>query len=974
MIHPTGTGKSFIGFKYCEDYPELSVLWLSPSEYIFKTQCEGLLATGTQVPGNITFMTYAKLSMLEPEELSELHPDAVILDEMHRAAAPTWEKNVQTLLSRNPEPVAVGLTATHIRYLDNQKDTTETFDMTVASEMSLGEAVALGILNPPRYVLSVYSYQDELEAYAKRIRRAKSKAVRDEANEYFEALRRAIEKAEGLDVVFSRHMTAKHGKYLVFCANIEHLDEMIGKVPEWFAKVDPAPHVYRAYADDPGTSKAFAEFKADQSEHLKLLFCIDMLNEGIHVDDVDGVILLRPTISPIIYKQQIGRALSASKKKDAVIFDVVNNIDNLYAIGTVQQEIKLAVNYYRALGEGGEIVNDSFRIIDEVGDVQKLFERLNDTLTASWDCLYAYAAAYFRENGNLEVPRRYKTPEGYSLGQWIFTQRSVYNGEQYGRLSEEQIRKLEEIGMVWDSTRDLSWNRYFAEAKKYFSEHDDLRVPIDYLTAEGLPLGRWIANQRVRRKNQIQTASLTPERIEALDEIGMLWDVPDYLWAQNYALLAQYHREHGNILMPNGYVTKDGIRLGSWLNSLRHKYRRPEDGSSLSEDQIRQLNELGMVWNPYEQRWNDAYSHAEAFYRSNTSLEVPATYKCEDGFALGKWISHQRDNYFAGKLSPERTEKLNALNMVWEKPDPWEEKYNLAEAYFRSNHNLRIPPDYKANGVWLAKWLNEQRQIFVGNRPGKHLSEEQIQKLNDIGMEWENRTKLHQKNTWDEQYEEARYFFEQNGHLNIPGDYRTSSGKLLKSWVMNQRSARGKAKLSDTQKKLLEEIGFHWGVDPWEHGYEHARRYYLEHGRLDIPNTYACEDGYKLGKWLANQRANLKSSDPCRHVSPEQKKRLDEIGMIWSISQTAWEEGYKHAAAYLKNLNGSAWKTNYVSPDGYKTGAWLRGQVRSYQKGRLSTDKKKLLERSGVQFTQEPTLRKSARKKAVDTTSQALNV
>lgn len=68
----------------------------------------------------------------------------------------------------------------------------------------------------------------------------------------------------------------------------------------------------------------FTAFKKDDSKHMKLLFCIDMLNEGIHVDDVDGVILLRPTVSPIIYLQQIGRALSAGSEKTPLIFDLVN--------------------------------------------------------------------------------------------------------------------------------------------------------------------------------------------------------------------------------------------------------------------------------------------------------------------------------------------------------------------------------------------------------------------------------------------------------------------------------------------------------------------------------------------------------------------------------------------------------------------------------------------------------------------------
>lgn len=153
---------------------------------------------------------------------------------------------------------------------------------------------------------------------------------------------------------------------------------------------------------------------------------------------------------------------------------MVNNIENLYAIGTVQQEIKLAVNYYRSLGEGSEIVNETFRIIDEVGNIRELFERLNDTLVASWDLMYSYAADYFRDNGNLEVPQRYKTPDGYSLGHWIYTQRKVYSGEQYGKLSEDRIRKLEEIGMQWESMRDLSWNRYYSEAEAYYREHGDL--------------------------------------------------------------------------------------------------------------------------------------------------------------------------------------------------------------------------------------------------------------------------------------------------------------------------------------------------------------------------------------------------------------------------------------------------------------------------------------------------------------------
>lgn len=170
--------------------------------------------------------------------------------------------------------------------------------------MTLGEAIVRGILAAPKYVMSVYSYQKDLNKYKSRIHRVKSKAVRDAAEEYFEALRRALEKADGLDEIFNKHMTDRTGKYIVFTSNIEATQECMENVPKWFGKVDKKPHVYSVYSDDPSANKSFRNFKKDNDKtHLLLLFCIDALNEGVHVEDVSGVILFRPTVSPIIYKQ-----------------------------------------------------------------------------------------------------------------------------------------------------------------------------------------------------------------------------------------------------------------------------------------------------------------------------------------------------------------------------------------------------------------------------------------------------------------------------------------------------------------------------------------------------------------------------------------------------------------------------------------------------------------------------------------------
>ena len=150
VVHPTGTGKSFIAFKLCEDHPDARVCWLSPSEYIFKTQQENLMACGANVPKNIIFYTYAKLVLLSEAELSEIKPDYIILDEFHRCGAEIWGQGVVRLLSMYKDIPVLGLSATNIRYLDNRRDMAdELFDGNIASEMTLGEAIVRGILNPP---------------------------------------------------------------------------------------------------------------------------------------------------------------------------------------------------------------------------------------------------------------------------------------------------------------------------------------------------------------------------------------------------------------------------------------------------------------------------------------------------------------------------------------------------------------------------------------------------------------------------------------------------------------------------------------------------------------------------------------------------------------------------------------------------------------------------------------------------------
>ena len=631
VIYPTGTGKSFIGFKLCEDNADKTICWFSPSRYIYQTQLENLREVSEDYsPENVKFFTYAKLMLMSEEEIGEIQPDYIILDEYHRVGAEQWGQGVDNVLRMYPNVPVLGLSATAIRYLDNQRNMTEELlDGNIASEMTLGEAIVRNILAPPKYILSIFSYQKDLEKYEKRAATAKSKAVQDAATKYLEALRRALDKADKLDLLFDKHMTDRTGKYIVFCANLEHMQDMMDKAREWFRNVDKKPHIYSVYSDDPSASKSFADFKTDNdNKHLKLLYCIDALNEGVHVPDISGVILLRPTISPIIYKQQIGRALSASKSHEPVIFDIVNNIENLYSIDAIQEEMQVAIEYYRSHGGESFIVNETFELIDKVADCKSLFDELEGTLSASWDLMYDKAKEYYELNGDLNVPKRYFTPEGYSLGTWLQTQRKVYNGTSNGILTQVQIEKLNSISMRWESVTDIAWEKYYNAAKEYREEHGDLLPKANYVNNDGIDLGRWIVHLRTFRKSGIKSNYLTPERIKKLDEIGMVWDVIDYIWEENYASAVRYHREHGNLDVPRKYVDSEGIRLWQWITALRSIRRGvTKRVNPLTDEQIARLDAIGMIWDSkYEKQWEEVFNELCEYKHKFGTLEMQASY------------------------------------------------------------------------------------------------------------------------------------------------------------------------------------------------------------------------------------------------------------------------------------------------------------------------------------------------------------
>ncbi len=925
VVHPTGTGKSFIGFKLCADNPDKRILWLSPSEYIFKTQVENLHSVSPDFSlDNVSHYTYAKLINMTDDELSSLSPDEIILDEFHRAGAQIWSQGVQKLFTLYPHAPLLGLSATHIRYLDDQRNMAdELFDGNIASEMTLGEAIVRGILNPPKYVLSIFSYQESLAKYEMRVSKTQNKAVRDKAEKYLEALRRALDKAEGLDVVFNKHMTDRTGKYIVFCANFEAMQEAISKTSEWFSRIDSHPHIYSVYSLDFSSDKSFADFKDDDSEHLKLLFCIDALNEGVHVENISGVILLRPTISPIIYKQQIGRALSASKSTIPVIFDIVNNIENLYSIDSIKEEMQTAIQYFREYDRDYDIVNDSFDVTDEVHECVELFNKLEKTLTTPWDVMYLEAKRYFEANGDLLVPLAFINENGYRVGQWVNVQRVNYRKKQY--MSESRIRRLEAIGMDWQTADERYWNDSYNKCKTYYETHHSLE---GVRTADP-HLAQWLVVQRQKYREGV----LSEERIQLLNAVGMVWSFDT--WEQFFEAAKRFYEANRHLDIQVGYITPDGLKLGRWFRSMRNMHRE----GTLSEDKEKLLESIGMKWDSQIMRnWLEKYRLAKRYYEEHGDLIIKVKYIAPDGTHLGTWISTQRTHYNDGTLTDEQIELLEKIGMVWNRDDSrWESSYSYAVRYVESGGDINaLPEEYLIDDFNLTRWIRAQRDR---KKQGK-MSADRVKKLEKLGLRWEV-----YESFWNNGFQHARDYYLTNGTLLTPNDYECSDGFKLDAWLRNQRTRYKTGSLSVEKIEKLESIGMIWEPEKlrWENGINHAKAYYDAFGDLAVPKKFVAPDGYNLGTWLVTVRRNYRTGK----LSAEKSRQLEELGVVWDSKEEGWTRGFRHAEMYYAEHGDINVGRSFVCTDGFRFGEWLAHQRSDYRDGKMKSERFERLKKIG---------------------------
>lgn len=886
VFHPTGTGKSCIAWKVVEAHPQTTFFWLvAGAQRLALRQAELTRYNGGTLPGNVRFCDCEKLAAATPEQwvrLGEQKPGCVVLDCYHELSAVCWAQSVQKLLRMCPQAKVLGLGVPNGAPVCAAAQ--ELFADCIVSHMTVAEAMAAGTMPvPSAYAALLWPQEEELATLRARIKNLCMPKGDTSLRVQYEELSWSLRQVENLTVLLPRLLSDTSGHYLVLFESAAYQEKLGAELEQLLRTVDPAVRFYAADHACFADSAAVETFLSDTAPGPKALLCVNAPGVQQPLEGLAGVILVRQSSLMSTFKQMLCRALVAAGSRSVPVFDLVAQFEGLGNGRTLQRDCTEAMTRAGSKTPG-------FRQERPMQQTYRLYGKLRREMEARWEVLCQAAADAAAKEGTLELPRSYTIHSGVPVGKWLELQRQVQAGQRPGRLTVEQAAKLEKLGIRWNHRLETAWEKGFASAQKYRTEHGDLLVPVRYRDKNDFALGEWIVYNRQRYLG----GNLTQNRIERLEAIGMVWSTSNDLWEQNYAAATQYYLEHGDLEVPIKYETPSGFGLGVWLGAQRAAHKAGE----LPQEQVERLDALGMDWtNRNDRKWMSLYDVAAAYYHEHGNLNVPSEYVTPDGVLLGKWVARQRYAYLnpdrsSARVTPERKALLDKLGMVWEKYDPWQERYDLALAYKTEHGDLEIPSVYKtADGVWLGSWVSRQRQAL--NSGSSALSSERRKLLRTL-FKGERRPSdpaadhgTVREANWERNFRSAARYARKYKHLLVPASYVDSDGVRLGVWISNLRAARKNRpdsyQVTPAHIKKLNSIGMVWDARDakWGTAYQQAKAYYKAHGNLHAAANYKSDEtGFCLGDWLRRMREWDTTHDP--KLTPERRAMLDKIGMEWS--------------------------------------------------------------------------------------------
>ena len=459
-----------------------------------------------------------------------------------------------------------------------------------------------------------------------------------------------------------------------------------------------------------------------------------------------------------------------------------------------------------------------------------------DQNDSAWEAMFSSLSDYRKRFGHCNVPQRWT--ENPKLATWVINLRS-----RRGSLTAEQSARLESLDFDWNPF-EAAWREMFAALKDYRCANGDCNVPSQYPKKQ--QLATWVTTQRAKQ------SKLSKERFKCLDSIGFLWAPTEALWEEMFTKLVEYKRLNGSCHVPRGYqadpslagwvqkqrtgrntLTKERTqrlesigfdftphqtswqrmlaRLADYNRKVGHCAVRPIDDPDLSHwvltqrtkrkqlsiEQIRCLDELGFLWNPIQQAWNQLFDLLCEYKALNGNCNVPQRWPQNQ--KLANWCSNQRAFKRRGKLTKERTRRLDSIGFIFEPlASSWEEMFPVLLDYKRLHGDCNVPEDWPQNPR-LGQWVKAQRR----SKKSECLSELQIRRLEELGFEWQR-----QKDFWGKMFAALSEFQMRHGHCNVLPD--SSEHEKLRFWCNNQRQLKRRGALREERIQSLDKLGFQW--------------------------------------------------------------------------------------------------------------------------------------------------------------------
>ena len=487
----------------------------------------------------------------------------------------------------------------------------------------------------------------------------------------------------------------------------------------------------------------------------------------------------------------------------------------------------------------------------------------------AWLTRYEQLKAFVLQQGHFKVPSGKTSYQ--SLRPWMDKQRQFRE-----RLSMEQEQMLSGIGFPWkEDIKQQSTDNYakiVGQLVAFKQRFGHTRVPSRW--AEDPALAAWVTRQR-RRKD-----SLTQAQLAQLEGIGFAWTedvgrLAGQKWRSLYQQLKAYQQAHGHCRVPDKYA--ENYTLGRWVSWQRKRQQE----NKLSPRRIALLDQLGFDWEvnrerENELRWQRMYGRLKRFFAKHGHSKVPENYEANKKLAI--WVGMQRQ--YEGRLSPERKQKLEAVNFVFQshlqkhRDETWEQMYDRLRQFRQQHGHCRVSithPDGK-----LFRWVGKQR------RTRAKLPVHRREKLQAIGFAWPEDSRKNREDKWQFFYEQLKDFKQRFGHCRVPDGW--AENPPLANWVSHQRD-KGQT-LPEERKKLLGAVGFGWKEEvkeqkeaKWDEKYRQLEAFQQTHGHARVPANWAGNPS--LGTWVSRQRQHYRQSKLPAH----RQQQLDRLGFDWQVSK-----------------------------------------------------------------------------------------